>query len=388
MRITEIRIEGLFDMFDHTIPLNQDEHLTVIYGINGIGKTMIFRILDCFYNGDFEELAEIPFWNLVFTFENGDVLECFRYIELQPLNCKLNGEKFYVPILLDSDSTSSMLEMLQQKVFQKIEKLPIHFINTERLNFYQEIQNDGTISQITSNATEHYSQKMQRKITAINNEYLKLSEQLGLSLSKRVLKNQIRRDLSYDELLEIKTDVENRIKTLQKVGLMRSDFEVDFELSENLSETDNILIAANLMDFQLKLTVFDDLYDKLKLFLEILNNRRLRYKTISVSEEKGFELINIKNQKIELNQLSTGEQHAIIMFYALLFEVPENGLVLIDEPENSLHIVWQKEFLNDMKDIIALRNFDILIATHSPSIINGEWDLTVSLKGVEEAEYA
>ena len=46
MRITEIRIEGLFDMFDHTIPLNQDEHLTVVYGINGIGKTMIFRILD------------------------------------------------------------------------------------------------------------------------------------------------------------------------------------------------------------------------------------------------------------------------------------------------------------------------------------------------------
>ncbi|NJN78310.1 MAG: hypothetical protein HC803_08265 [Saprospiraceae bacterium] len=72
---------------------------------------------------------------------------------------------------------------------------------------------------------------------------------------------------------------------------------MDFELSENLSETDNILIAANLMDFQLKLTVFDDLYDKLKLFLEILNHRRLRYKTISVSEENGFELINIKNQK-------------------------------------------------------------------------------------------
>jgi predicted ATP-binding protein involved in virulence len=377
MRITEIRIEGLFDMFDHTIPLNQDEHLTVIYGINGIGKTMIFRILDCFYNGDFEELTKFPFEKLILVFENDDVLEGFRHEE-KKLLFKFNGE-----IVKRITNT-----IYSETIFKLIDKIPTHFINTERLNFYQEIQNDGTISQITSNATEHYSQKMQRKITAINNEYLKLSEQLGLSLSKRVLKNQIRRDLSYDELLEIKTDVENRIKTLQKVGLMRSDFEVDFELSENLSETDNILIAANLMDFQLKLTVFDDLYDKLKLFLEILNNRRLRYKTISVSEEKGFELINIKNQKIELNQLSTGEQHAIIMFYALLFEVPENGLVLIDEPENSLHIVWQKEFLNDMKDIIALRNFDILIATHSPSIINGEWDLTVSLKGVEEAEYA
>ncbi|NJN78309.1 MAG: ATP-binding protein [Saprospiraceae bacterium] len=91
---------------------------------------------------------------------------------------------------------------------------------------------------------------------------------------------------------------------------------------------------------------------------------------------------------MELNQLSTGEQHAIIMFYALLFEVPNESLILIDEPENSLHIEWQMEFLNDMKDIIDLRGFDVLIATHSPSIINGEWDLTVSLKGIEEAEYA
>ncbi|NJN78311.1 MAG: hypothetical protein HC803_08270 [Saprospiraceae bacterium] len=58
--------------------------------------------------------------------------------------------------------------------------------------------------------------KYSKKLLQINTEYLKLSEQLGLSLSKRVLQNQIRRDLAYNELLEIKNEVENRIKTLQK----------------------------------------------------------------------------------------------------------------------------------------------------------------------------
>ena len=45
MRIKSIQIEGLFGMFNHTIPMH-DDHLTIIYGENGIGKTMIFKILE------------------------------------------------------------------------------------------------------------------------------------------------------------------------------------------------------------------------------------------------------------------------------------------------------------------------------------------------------
>jgi predicted ATP-binding protein involved in virulence len=387
MRITEIRIKGLFDMFDHTIPLNQDEHLTVIYGINGIGKTMIFRILDCFYNGNFEDLVKLPFGRLVLVFENDNILECSKmdFKGETTLFFAMNEQNIHAPKKYERLD----FKLSEQKVFQTIQKLPIHFINTERLGRNEGIKQQGDkISKITSNSIEYFSKRISQKIQTINSEYLKLSEQLELSLSKRLIQKQIRRDLTFDELVEIKNQVENHIRKLQVIGLMPSEMEVDFEFYQNIDEIERTLIAANLMDFQLKLTVFDDLYDKLKLFLEILNNRRLQYKTIAVSKENGFELINVKGQKLELNQLSTGEQHAIIMFYALLFEVPENALVLIDEPENSLHIAWQKAFLADMKDIIALRNFDILIATHSPSIIDGEWDLTVSLTGIEVEEHA
>jgi predicted ATP-binding protein involved in virulence len=56
-------------------------------------------------------------------------------------------------------------------------------------------------------------------------------------------------------------------------------------------------------------------------------------------------------------------------------------LILIDEPELSLHVAWQVQFLKDLARVIKLSSFDVLLATHSPQIIDTRWDLTVELKG-------
>jgi predicted ATP-binding protein involved in virulence len=65
----------------------------------------------------------------------------------------------------------------------------------------------------------------------------------------------------------------------------------------------------------------------------------------------------------------------------LLFKVEPDSLILIDEPELSLHIAWQERFLKGLQEIIKLTPKDFLIATHSPDIISDRWDLTVELKG-------
>ena len=49
---------------------------------------------------------------------------------------------------------------------------------------------------------------------------------------------------------------------------------------------------------------------------------------------------------------------------------------MIDEPELSMNVVWQRNFLKDLQRIIELRKFDVLIATHSPQIIHDKWDWT------------
>ena len=53
--------------------------------------------------------------------------------------------------------------------------------------------------------------------------------------------------------------------------------------------------------------------------------------------------------------------------------------MLIDEPELSLHVAWQKRFLPDLLKIGELSHFDALIATHSPYIAGERSDLMVPL---------
>jgi len=85
-------------------------------------------------------------------------------------------------------------------------------------------------------------------------------------------------------------------------------------------------------------------------------------------------------QELSLDSLSSGEQHEIVLTYDLLFKVVPNSLVLIDEPELSLHPSWQKRFLPDLLEIVKIANFDVIIATHSPYIVGTRDDLMVALE--------
>ncbi|QXX84632.1 AAA family ATPase [Providencia sp. R33] len=85
-------------------------------------------------------------------------------------------------------------------------------------------------------------------------------------------------------------------------------------------------------------------------------------------------------KNIELNSLSSGEQNQIIMLYNLIFLTSKNSVLLVDEPEISLHIAWQKEVLNNLERIMKVNGIpQAVIATHSPTVINGNWDRSLDL---------
>lgn len=108
-------------------------------------------------------------------------------------------------------------------------------------------------------------------------------------------------------------------------------------------------------------------------------NNKFKYKSVKVSKEKGFEIVLDSGQALRHESLSSGEQHEIVLLYDLLFRVKPNTLVLIDEPELSLHVEWQVKFLPEMLDIAKTVSFSVLIATHSPYIVGDRDDLMVEL---------
>ena len=62
------------------------------------------------------------------------------------------------------------------------------------------------------------------------------------------------------------------------------------------------------------------------------------------------------------------------MFYNLIFASEDNSLVLIDEPEISLHIAWQEDYLELLMKICEMNHLQAVVATHSPNIINGHFE--------------
>jgi len=80
-----------------------------------------------------------------------------------------------------------------------------------------------------------------------------------------------------------------------------------------------------------------------------------------------------------VSKLSSGEQHLVALFAMLLFSAGPASIVLIDEPEISLHAAWKHSFLDDISEVARLADLQVLLATHSSGIINGRWDLTEEL---------
>lgn len=89
-------------------------------------------------------------------------------------------------------------------------------------------------------------------------------------------------------------------------------------------------------------------------------------------------------------ELSSGERNLISLGLKIISHASKHTLILIDEPEISLHLQWQMEFhKNLIKMLEPYRNYHVVIATHSPVLVseaarNSRSDTIFVLKGAHE----
>jgi hypothetical protein len=165
------------------------------------------------------------------------------------------------------------------------------------------------------------------------------------------------------------------------------------ELKEIPYEEENqraLALSIFLEEWEKKIVIYDGLIKQINLFCALLNDKQLAGKSITVKAKNGFNFTSAENKSISVDMLSSGEQNETILLYELIFKAKPNSLVLIDEPETSLHVSWQHDFLRDLRKIQKVNPLDFLIATHSPSIINENWHLVQDLydksKSAEDKE--
>ncbi|WP_166898835.1 AAA family ATPase [Massilia sp. CCM 8734] len=74
-------------------------------------------------------------------------------------------------------------------------------------------------------------------------------------------------------------------------------------------------------------------------------------------------------EKLSLSEFSSGQWHILSSLLFVSLAVEDDTLILIDEPENSLHPQWQREYLNLLaKAISSCDGVHVIVATHSPLV--------------------
>ena len=268
------------------------------------------------------------------------------------------------------------------------EAIHITFIQTERLLSYSVPERirrgyDGGARSIP--AVIEYSRELAQSIQKKLAEYGSLSQSRDRTFPFRLLDNKAQPNLTIQELRRKLGDLETKRGQLISTGLLTKEEQLNFGSLQKIDETNKNVLSVYINDVEEKLRVFDNLTDKIYLFLKLVNDKFL-HKHMVINSNEGFTFQTSEGLALSPAKLSSGEQHELVLLYELLFKVVPNSLILVDEPELSLHVVWQQKFLQDLEEITKLSQFDVLIATHSPQIIQNRWDLTVELKGPDDEE--
>jgi len=437
MKITKIEVKKLFNMFDYLINLNQEEKITIIHGPNGSGKTVILSMISSLFNKKYSIFRKIPFQEFRVIFDDSSALsikanhkksliithqnsnkEKIDAVELERSLFTLNVPKrfieeiipnlrqigpdvwqdtktdgyltfsdiqdtYYDDLLPFSDNTASRDKQKETEWLEKIlKKIEIIFIETNRLlktNFSVEKKLRFSEKLGFENVVKQYAEDLANRIKNANTQYAQTSQQIDRTFPKKLIDfiNEKKPPLTVEEITDELEKISDKRKQLVEAGLLVDDNE-----EENITVTEDVRNTLHIYveDRKAKLEVLagKKLLEQIKIFKEIITNR-FSHKEIMITQNSGFTFTTNHGDPLDVSSLSSGEQQEIILFYKLIFETPPNSLVLIDEPELSLHIAWQQEFLKDVLIITQSSDFDVLIATHSPDIINDNWDLTVEL---------
>ena len=121
------------------------------------------------------------------------------------------------------------------------------------------------------------------------------------------------------------------------------------------------------------------------IFLETINSFFANtQKSIHFTDDKNI-VIKTPTNSIEIHQLSAGEKQLLIIFFSIFLQEQKPHIILLDEPEISLHLNWQEKLIDTILEINP--NCQLLIATHAPSIFGKGWgDKFINIQSITQQE--
>ena len=343
-------------MFDHEIPLNQESRITIIYGPNGIGKTVLQQLVNGLFKYDFVMLATTPFEQLRIDFVDGQFVIVEKLTAEKKLSIRYNDGTGvdhvpFKPMMFDT-------EELIEAVKEHFPFLGLVMKEGEPLWIFRD--------RIDSHEGKELEPKFPFDIGDPFNE-AELSSLIGELLADKADIFRWYYGLGPDDLEKLTgkptgpfgvepdwfVNIYNRVRTsFIETGRLRSEISGGAfikNLSHHLrgdayfipTPKPNVMYFAKRFRDRLRwahesaanLDHVDQLVGiqrAFKLFQDIINERVL-FKSMSV-KDYDFRFVSDNGKEVPLSALSSGEQHQFILYYYLIFSINPDTLLMIDEP--------------------------------------------------------
>lgn len=103
-----------------------------------------------------------------------------------------------------------------------------------------------------------------------------------------------------------------------------------------------------------------------EIIIDPLNN------TLAFSIKKAEKEPTSTGRNIQLDQLSSGEKQMLLILVTVFLQEEKPNVLLMDEPEISLHISWQDRLIDLLREINP--HCQLILTTHSPNIFANGWE--------------
>lgn len=426
MKLLGLQVERLYGHYNYDkIIFNSD--VTFIYGLNGCGKTTILNITEAIITGQIYKLFSYDFYKIKLQYASKDnfekIFEIIIIRDREKITTIFQGKEYIIEkkeVTMEERSFdissryyfSKYIFLLEIKNTFNYVYLPLNrsvaindidmednlfLYRRNRLidvedDFYETLGKDPAMIQVKRLIRESFN-KINSNISHINdkfrNDILKsLLDVKEYADSKKVIHEIFKQVGNASSIEETKKAY---IKILKDLSLINQEEETNFtrffdEVYNYINENNEKITAEEAIK----------IYEvvKIKKIVSLAEETEKRKANIREPIEKFIKTMNefisagddgkrieidlmgrvhfkprFSDKNINIQYLSSGEKQLLTFFANLIFKVKNNksGIFVVDEPELSLHLFWQKIFVE--KTLEINKNMQLIFATHAPEII-------------------
>lgn len=407
--------------------------LNIFYGENGLGKTTLLNLIYHLLSpatdrGHTEYVASVPFELIEITLQDDTVISATKDPQLLtgptvfrisggpktlswqhlpnvapsvraadlPENINVNA----LPKELRADVAQLLAQREYFKALAQLRATPV-MLTSDRILLADSLETDrrrrpgaaqerGLAEAVSdqrraavANALKRASEWLQGQLFATSYRVTSVSYE---NVVNRIVATPYKTSsgLSKSKEIQIKTSLAETIKWIHEKSLLLSNFgisggtvspkilaTISASSGNKLHLIENVL-SPHLDEVRQRIDQLWPIYELIFAFTDIVN-RFFRDKKITYQAFEGLKIVStgsVDSSELFPHHLSSGEQQLMLIFCYVLTGRDSPTIFIIDEPEISLNITWQRMLVSSLEELAGASECQFLFASHSMEILS------------------